>query len=166
MIEGNTIDNPLYKKLQAVVERYRQTGIGNKAPDFSLISTKNDTLSLETFKDKYLLLTFESSGCANCKGDYAALADIKKKFPKTQLEILTVALDENPVRWDSVAKSEKINWHQVIDSRGPASDLYLSYNIGNLPGHVLLDKEGLILAKDISTDSIQTLLNEYMKQKK
>jgi peroxiredoxin len=165
LIEGDAVTNKLYGKLKAVIENYRRTAIGNKAPDFSLISTKRDTLSLETFKDKYLVLTFDSPEYVKGKRDYTALTEIKKKFPKEKVEILTVSLEENPTKWDSIARHEKIDWYQVIDSRGLASEVYLAYNIRELPGHILLDKEGLIVARDISTDSIKTVLNDLINKK-
>jgi hypothetical protein len=55
LIEGEAKNDRFYKKLNAIAERHQRTAIGHPAPDFSLISNRNDTISLQTFKDKYLL---------------------------------------------------------------------------------------------------------------
>ncbi|MDR2057798.1 MAG: AhpC/TSA family protein [Dysgonamonadaceae bacterium] len=165
LIEGEAKNDRFYKKLSAIVERAQRTAIGNPAPDFSLISNKNDTISLATFKDKYLLLTFQASWCDICDKDYPALADIRKIFPKNKLEILTIALDENKSDWEKLAKEKKIDWLQVTDTHGLASSMVSLYNINTIPNNFLIDKKGIIFAKDISTDSIKTILNERIKFK-
>jgi peroxiredoxin len=159
LIEGEAKEDRLYKKLNAVVERYRKTALGSPAPNFSLISSKNDTLTLESFKDKYLLLTFEASSCPLCEDDYDDLAEIRKKFPKSKLEMLTIALDENKAEWEKIVKKEKLNWYQVTDTYGLASEMVTLYNIKTIPNNFLINKNGIIFAKNISTDSIKTLLN-------
>jgi len=165
LIEGEVKNDSLYKKLSLITEKYNRTVAGNPAPEFSLITTKNDTISLETFKDKYLLLTFEASWCAVCTGDYKALVEIQKKYPKKKLEILTIALDKNKEEWEKIAKDEKINWHQVIDDNGLASEMLSLYNVSTIPNNFLIDEEGIIFAKDISIDSVKVLLKEQIKTK-
>jgi peroxiredoxin len=164
MIEGAAKEDRLYRRLNAIVERYRRTAIGKPAPDFSLISEEKDTLSLATFKDKYLLLTFEASWCTVCEEDYNVLADIRKKFPKDKLDILTIALDENKSDWGKLAQKKKITWHQVTDTYGLASEMISLYNINTIPNNFLIDEKGIIFAKDIPVDSLKTLLNEKIKK--
>jgi peroxiredoxin len=163
MIEGEAKNNRLYKKLSAIVERYRRTDIGSPAPDFSIINDKKDTLSLATFKDKYLLLTFEASWCEVCEKDYVVLSEIRKKFPKNKLEILTIALDENKDDWAQIVRNKKITWHQVTDTYGLASEIVSLYNIKSIPNNFLIDNKGIILAKDIPSDSIINLLKIKIK---
>ena len=167
LIEGEVRNDSLYKRLSMITEKYNRTIVGNPAPDFSLITTKDDTISLETFKDKYLLLTFEASWCPVCKDDYKALVEIRKKYPKKRykLEMLTIALDKDVEDWEKVVKDEKLDWYQVIDNNGLASEMLSLYNVSTISNNFLIDKEGIILAKDISTDSIKTLLKEHVKIK-
>jgi peroxiredoxin len=165
MLEKEVQNDQLYKKLNAIVERYRRTAIDSPAPDFSLISDKNDTLSLATFKDKYLLLTFEASWCTICEKDYTTLTDIRKKFPKDKLEILTIALDENKSDWEKIAKKRKFTWYQVTDTYGLASEMVSLYNINTIPHNFLIDEKGIIFAKNISTDSIKSILNDKLKNR-
>jgi peroxiredoxin len=165
LIEGNAKNDALYKKLIAISEKYRQTVAGSPAPDFSIISTDNDTLSLQTFKDKYLLLNFEASWCTVCEKDFSDLHRIKKEFPEKKLEIVTIALDKDPEEWEKLVQEEKIDWEQVIDNYGLASEMLSLYNVGTIPNNFLIDKDGAILARDISPDSIKILLHERIKRK-
>jgi peroxiredoxin len=165
LIEGEAKNDKFYKKLNTIAERHQRTAIGHSAPDFSLISNKNDTISLKTFRDKYLLLTFEASWCNICDDDYPALVNIRKKFPKKELEILTIALDADKNSWETLAKKHGIDWYQVTDVHGMASEMISLYNLNTIPNNFLIDKKGIIFAKDISTDSIKIVLNEHIKIK-
>jgi peroxiredoxin len=165
LIEGEAKNDRFYKKLSAIAERRQRTAIGHSAPDFSLISNRNDTISLKTFENKHLLLTFEASWCSVCDDDYPALVKIRKMFPKKELEIVTIALDENKDDWEELARKQGVDWYQVTDVHGMASDMVSLYNLNTIPNNFLIDKKGIIFAKDISTDSIKVLLNERIKIK-
>ncbi|MDR0506313.1 MAG: redoxin domain-containing protein [Dysgonamonadaceae bacterium] len=164
MIEGYAKNDRLYKKLTAIVERYQRTAIGNPAPDFSLISTNNDTLTLSNFKNKYLLLTFETSECDMCDEGYADLVAIRKKYSKKQLEMMTVVLNEDRSKWEKMTENKKNSWYQVVEAR--TSEMRSLYNVTTVPYNYLIDEKGLIFAKDISPDSLKHVLKEQLKKVK
>jgi len=157
--------NPLYDKLNTLCMRDIQTKTGQPASDFKIAGMKNDTISLETFKDKYLVLTFATSQCEFCKSDYAELLEMKKKLPEKEVAILTVSLDENKEEWKSFAQNAGINWVQAIDSAGWASEIASHYNVLSVPCNYLIDKEGTIIGSKLRIDSIQSILTEKVKIK-
>jgi len=157
--------NPLYDKLQTLCSNDLQTKVGQPALDFRIKDVHNDTISLETFKDKYLILTFATSQCEFCIPDYTELQDIKNTFPEKDLAILTISLDENKEDWKKLAQENKINWAQAIDSTSWASEIASLYNVMSLPCNYLIDKEGIIVGSKLRVDSIQTILTEKLKNK-
>jgi len=157
--------NPLYEKLHTLCVRDLQTKAGQPALDFKIKDTQNDTISLGTFKDKYLILTFATSQCEFCKPEYAELLDIKNKFSAKELAILTVSLDENKEEWKESAQENGINWVQAVDSAGWSSDIASLYNVSSVPCNYLIDKDKIIIGSKLRIDSIQTILNEKIKTK-
>ena len=157
--------NSLYDKLQILCLKDRQTEAGHPALDFNIRDTKNDTISLETFKDKYLILTFASSQCEFCKLDYSKLLDIRNTFPEKDLAVLTISLDENKEDWKKLAEENEIKWIQVIDSVGWASEMVSLYNVFSLPCNYLIDNKGIIIGSKLQVDSIQTIITEKLKDK-
>ena len=157
--------NPLYEKLQILSAQDMQTKEGQPALDFKIKNIQNDTISLETFKDKYLILTFSTSQCEFCKPDYALLLDIRKTFSEKDLAVLTVSLDENKEDWKNYAKENEINWTQAVDSLGWASELVTLYNILSVPCNYLIDNKGIIIGSKLQVDSIQTILKEKLMKK-
>jgi len=158
--------NPLYDKLQTLSSKDIQTKAGQPALSFKIKDTQNDTISLETFKDKYLILTFATSQCEFCKPDYVDLLNIRKTFQEKDLAILTISLDEIKGDWNNFAQENKIDWTQAIDSLGWASEIASIYNVLSLPCNYLIDNKGNIIGSKLQVDSIQTMLTEKLKTKK
>ena len=156
--------NPLYDKLYARCIRDLQTKTGQPALNFKIADMKNDTISLDTFKNKYLILTFATSQCEHCEPDYTELFTIRDKFPAKELAILTVSLDVNKAYWENLAKEKDIKWTQAIDSAGWNSKIALFYNVLSVPCNYLIDKDGIIIGSKLSVDSIHAILNEKLKK--
>jgi len=158
--------NPLYDKLYTRCSNDLQTKAGQPALNFKLTDTRKDTVSLETFKDKYLVLTFAAANCDFCEPEYAELLAIQNTFPEKELAILTVSLDENKEDWANLAQEKGIHWIQVVDGTGWNSEMASRYNVLTIPCNYLIDKEGIIIGSKLRMDSIQTILSEKIKKKK
>lgn len=158
--------NSLYDKLYTRCMKDLQTKVGQPALNFKLTNTQNDTISLDTFKDKYLILTFAASNCVFCEPEYAELCTIQNTFPAKELAILTISLDENKEDWEKLAQEKGINWSQVIDSTGWNSEMASLYDVSAIPCNYLIDKDGMIIGSKLTVDNIQTILNEKIKMKK
>jgi peroxiredoxin len=166
LIEGEAKENALFQKLETWSIKDQLTMVGQQAPLFSIIDTKNDTITLDNFKNKYLLLNFAASWCALCDDDYAEWSNIRKTFSKDTLEILTVSLDENIGNWKKMAEDKKISWTQTIDNMGWASQMVSLYNVSEVPTNYLIDRDGKIIGSKIKTDSIRVLLEKEVRIKK
>lgn len=163
LLEGEARENELYEKIQELISRETVIAEGNVAPEFNLTTTKNDTISLNTYKDKYLLLSFLASWCKSCDADYASLQDIRKEFLKKDLEILTISLDENPVDWKTLADKNNLDCSQVIESKGWTSNVVDNYKVIAVPTYFLIDKKGTIIGSGLSLEIIKERLNLLIK---
>lgn len=157
-IESPAKEDHLYTLLNAACQRLEQTAVGTPAPDFSVVDTKGDTLTLASFKNHYLILAFESFACEACKEDYPILKTIYKDYHKKDVDILSLAFDEDPVEWKEKTKEHTISWLQVLDKQGLASPLLPLYNVNTIPDYFLMDKEGKIIAAHASLNDIQQKL--------
>ncbi|MDR2621664.1 MAG: AhpC/TSA family protein [Dysgonamonadaceae bacterium] len=165
LITGEAKENELYAKLQTWSMKDLQTEVGKPAPDFDIISTKNDTVRLETFKDKYLLLMFTASWSPFCESDYPQWLTIRKDFSEKELGMLTISLDENKSDWEKLVKEKSFTWTQVIDNAGWSSAMVSLYNVSEIPCNYLIDKDKKIIGSKIPTDSIQSILTSKLKLK-
>ncbi|GHT64227.1 hypothetical protein AGMMS50239_21560 [Bacteroidia bacterium] len=165
LISGEAKENDLFAKLQTWSMKDRQTEVGSPAPDFNLLSTKNDTIRLETFKNKYLLLTFAASWSQFCEPDYPEWLAIRKAYPEKELGMLTISLDENKSDWEKLVKEKGFTWAQVIENAGWSSAAVSLYNVSEIPCNYLIDKDNKIIGSKIPIDSIQSILTDTLKLK-
>jgi peroxiredoxin len=162
LLSGEVKSNPLYAKLQTICMKDLQLKAGQPALDFSVTDIKNDTINLDSFKDKYLILTFGSSKCDFCKPEFVELLAIQETYPEKELAILTISLDENKEDWEKMAEEKGISWTQVIDVTGWASDMVALYNVMEIPCNYLIDKNGTIIGSKLRIEHIQEILSEEL----
>ncbi len=166
LISGEALENQLFRKLDKLNKQLLQVTVGYEAPDFSVIDTRKDTLCLDTFKDRYLLLAFAASWCEMCKQENLELAKLRSTFKEDQLGMLTISLDVNSNDWKEMAEEDKITWLQVIDNREWGSEMVSRYNVTSVPFNILIDKERKIAARGLTTDSLTIILKNKLKIEK
>jgi len=164
LFTGEVTETSLYKnllnELNETLERIQKSSLGAVAPDFSVITIDGkDTLSLNSFKNKYLLLTFSASWCDFCAGNYTELIQIRKKISNNKLGMLTISLDENKNAWNKLVKREKMNWYHSVDTAGWKSSMTYLYNINEIPANILIDKNKVIVGRGLPKDSLIRIIN-------
>lgn len=163
LITSPAKEDNLYVRLDAACQKLLQTSVGNPAPDFSIRNIKGDTLSLNSFNGRLLILSFEKSGCGVCNEDYPIMEEIYKKTKREDVEILSVVFDEEDKDWFQATKEHNINWQQSIDNYGLASPFLNLYNVNAIPDYFLIDGKGIIIASHVSVKEIENLIKEKIK---
>jgi peroxiredoxin len=129
--------------------------IGNKSPEIILPNLKGDSIALSSLKGKLVLIDFWGTWCAPCVEEQKDLARLYSKFKQTAFttgkgfEIYGVSLDAKKSNWETFLATNKINWIQVSDLKFWRSPVTKTYNIQALPFNVLIDGNGIILAKNL-----------------
>ena len=150
------------RKIDELLALLKRTALGAEAPDFSVRNIYGNTVSLDSFPQKYLLLTFTAPWCDMCQTEDLYLDKVAMKYPKDQLDILLVSLDDNPDNVRDVLKKDSIAWNLVTDSAGQAAMLIDLYNVSVLPRCFLIDEDHKILMKTENGIEIkQTLENLF-----
>lgn len=129
--------------------------IGNKSPEIKLPTTNGDTLALSSLKGNIVLIDFWATWCSPCVEEQSELAKLYGKYKKEGLlngkgfEIYGVSLDAKKSNWENFITTNKINWIQVSDLKFWRSPVAKTYNIQGLPFNILIDGNGIILAKNV-----------------
>ena len=129
--------------------------IGNKSPEIKLPTNKGDTLALSSLKGNIVLIDFWATWCSPCVEEQSELAKLYRKYKKEGFlnekgfEIYGVSLDAKKSNWENFINTNKINWIQVSDLKFWRSPVAKTYNIQGLPFNVLIDGNGIIIAKNI-----------------
>ncbi|PZX20799.1 peroxiredoxin [Breznakibacter xylanolyticus] len=134
--------------------------VGNAAPDFTLKTAEGTDVALSSFKGKVVLVDFWASWCRPCREENPNVVKAYSKFKSKGFDVLSVSTDRNEEEWLKAVKEDKLTWTQVRDDSGAASILYM---IRAIPSTFLLDKEGVIVARDLRGEELMNKLAELLK---
>lgn len=122
---------------------------GKKAPDFSVTTLNNDTLRLEDFTGKFLLLEFGSHYCPHCKAEIPYLNKLFDMTPKDKLNILYIIENSLTVNECRIyVKNNKMLFPVAISNNKIEKDFGIKY----MPKVFLISPEGIILEKNSLTN--------------
>jgi len=143
---------------------------GNKPPEIKLPTTKGDTVALSSLKGKLVLIDFWGTWCAPCVAEQAELAKLYNKYKQANFtngkgfEIFGVALEAKKSNWENFIAKNKIDWVQVSDLKFWRSPVAKSYNIQELPFNLLIDGNGIILARNLHGIDLEKGIARYLRK--
>lgn len=135
---------------------------------FGPIPLKNErlkdlVLDVKGIKAKFILIDFWFSYCAPCISQFKNLKPLYANYKNRGFEIVGISTDKSKDinNWKNVINKYDIQWLQLIDINGKEAG---GKSISKFPTNYLLDENGIILKKDISTLDLEKFLKENLKE--
>ncbi|MDR0413356.1 MAG: AhpC/TSA family protein [Dysgonamonadaceae bacterium] len=144
------------------IKVHKTTSVGAVAPDFTLDDPEGKPVRLSDFRGKYLLLDFWASWCGPCRRENPNVVRVYNAYKNKNFEILGVSLDgeDQKQAWLQAIKNDRLTWPQVSDLRGWKNSVAVQYNISTIPQNLLLDPNGVIIAKNLRGQALPAKLAE------
>ncbi len=156
-------DSKYLKLLSNQIKALNQVSIGQPAPNFTLNDVNNHPVRLSDFKGKIVLVDFWASWCKPCREEHPDLITVYQKYKDKQFDILSVSIDEDMTLWKDAVKLDKLSWTQVSDLKGLNNVALKQYGVVKIPSNVLIDKSGIILARNIKPKQLAEKLKQILK---
>lgn len=147
-------------KIVKSVEAEKNVAIGNKFIDIKLQGTDGNDISLSDYvgKTDYLLIDFWASWCGPCIRSFPELTKTYEKYKDGRFEIFGVSLDNDGDAWKEAIEKYQLNWIHVSDLKRWDSAAAELYAVNFIPTTVLLDKEGIIIGRNLSKEELNEIL--------
>jgi len=153
---------PGYERLAERLTVLRRVAVGQPALHFALEDPSGDPVPLSNFEGKYLLIDFWASWCQPCREENPKVVKLYEEFNDRGFEILGVSLDQSRERWLSAIEQDGLTWAHVSDLQGWQSAAGRLYGVNAIPHTVLINPEGMIIAKNLKTEELRERLNELL----
>ncbi len=132
--------------------------IGTKASDFEYITSKGSKNRLYNLKTDYTLIYFNNPDCEDCKRSSRELANsktINKLISEGKLTLLSMYVDEDIALWKNHHQNVSNSW---INARDGSKDFKIQkqlYIIRAIPSLYLLDKNKMVILKDVDVKEVE-----------
>ena len=160
----NDLDN-----LIAISKKNTQLKIGKVAPSFEGITHTNNKVSLNDIKGKVTIIDFWAAWCAPCRRENPNVVKVYNQYHDQGLEIISISLDgsrtqKNPKQaWIDAIEKDNLTWTHVSSLQYFNDPIAKLYNITSIPATYILDKDGIIVAKNLRGKALELKIKELIQ---
>lgn len=126
--------------------REKVVGVGDTAPDFSVLTDSGITVTPESFGGKVLVLNFWASWCPPCLEEMPSLNQFHETLKNEGVIVLGVSVDEDADAYRRAIAETGISFLTALD---PTSRISSEYGTYRFPETYVIDSRGKVVQKII-----------------
>lgn len=135
---------------------------GVNSPEIILPDLYGKEAALSSLRGKVVLLHFWAAEDQGSRLLNPLLVDVYQKYKQKGLEIYQVNVGKNRNEWLDAIDEDKLKWINVGDLEG-STKAVLNYNIQSIPFNYILDREGKIVARNLTGPELDKALARILK---
>ena len=152
---------PISRLMSRKLASIKGLDIGVEAPDFSLYRDQGIQVKLSDFRGQYLYVDFWASWCLACRAENPKLVKIYEDYHGKKFTMLGIGIKDKEAAWLEAIKKDELPWTQLRDVNNEVAELY---HIQSLPQNLLLDPNGIIIARNLNAPELRKALEKMIDQ--
>ncbi|MFA6951313.1 MAG: TlpA disulfide reductase family protein, partial [Lentimicrobiaceae bacterium] len=154
--------SPFSKQLEERIVVLERVEPGKVAPDFTMNDPEGNPVTLSQLRGKVVLIDFWASWCGPCRKENPNVVAAYKKYHEKGFDIIGVSLDRDITSWKKAIADDNLTWTHVSDLQYWNSAVGKQYGIMSIPSNLLLDKNGVIIGKNLTGEDLTKKLEEVV----
>lgn len=151
------------KALKERVETLQSVAIGKPFIDFTMNNTEDVPVAFSSLlTGKYVLVDFWAAWCGPCRKENPNVVAVFNDYKDKGFNIVGISLDKDKDRWLKAIEDDKLIWSHVSDLQYWASAAAKLYGVNSIPHSILLDSEGIIIAKNLRGQELRDKIAELL----
>jgi peroxiredoxin len=148
--------------LSAAAFALSKVPVPDKASVFTLKDLSGQTVSLNSYMGKVVLLVFFQTWCPVCQDEMPQLESIYKKYRSKDFDVLAIDMRESAEIVRLFASENKLSFKILLDEKGSVS---AAYKVRFIPRIFILDRSGAIKFDSyyIQADDLERELKKSLK---
>jgi hypothetical protein len=164
MCQTPALDDTEKIRPQHRLEWANKNRMETQAADFQYVDFTGKTGSLYQITTDIILLFFGDPACPSCKSHIESLrnsAVINRLISERRMTILSMYTEQDPDEWKANYADYPSNWLNGYDKLLAIRD---KYDLRASPTMYLLDKNKIVILKDVSLAHVDGYLNYMLQQ--
>jgi thiol-disulfide isomerase/thioredoxin len=155
---------PKVQKIRNYIKALDNTAEGKFYIDIEGVSPDGQKIALSDYigKGKYVLINFWASWDGPSRDEIATLAKACALYKNKGLEVVGYSLDETKEGWIEGITELNMSWPQISELEYWNSKPVSDYGITVLPHTIIIDKDGRIVARNLSGEKLLLKLSQLL----